>query len=127
MKIISNLFYTEGHEWVRVDGDKAYIGITDFAQNALGDIVFVELPEIDTEFKAADAYAAIESVKAATDAYMPIDGKVVEINENIVDNPALVNEDAFENWMICVEISDKSQLEKLMNSEQYEEHCSKEA
>lgn len=126
MKIVKGLFYTEDHEWIKVEGNKAYIGITDFAQNALGDIVFVELPEIDTEFNAGDAFGVVESVKAASDIYIPVDGKVVEANEDIVDDPALVNQDAFENWMIAVELSDKSQLDDLMNAEEYEEHCSKE-
>lgn len=126
MKIVKGLFYTEDHEWIKVEGNKAYIGITDFAQNALGDIVFVELPEIETEFNAGDAFGVVESVKAASDIYIPVDGKVVEANEDIVDDPALVNQDAFENWMIAVELSDKSQLDDLMNAEEYEEHCSKE-
>lgn len=126
MKIVKGLFYTEDHEWVKVNGNKAYIGITDFAQKALGDIVFIELPEIDTEFNAGDAFGVVESVKAASDIYIPVDGKVVEANEAIVDDPALVNENAFENWMIAVELSDKSQVEGLMNAEEYEEHCSKE-
>jgi glycine cleavage system H protein len=127
MKILKGLFYSKDHEWVKVDGDKAYIGITDFAQHALGSIVFVELPEVDAELSAGDTFGVVESVKAASDMITPVDGKVVELNENIVDNPALVNEDAFENWMIVVELSDKSQLEDLLSAEAYEEFCSKEA
>jgi glycine cleavage system H protein len=127
MKILKGLYYSKDHEWVKVDGDKAYIGITDFAQHALGSIVFVELPEVDAELSAGDTFGVVESVKAASDMITPVDGKVVELNENIVDDPALVNEDAFENWMIVVELSDKSQLEDLLSAEAYEEFCSKEA
>lgn len=126
MKVVKNLLYTKDHEWARVEGEFAYIGITDFAQNALGDIVFVELPEVDSEFKEGDSFGTIESVKAAEDAYIPVSGKVVEVNENIVDNPALVNEDAYENWFLKIELSDKSELGKLMDDKAYEEYCSKE-
>lgn len=127
MKVLKNLFYSKDHEWVKVSGDKAYIGISDFAQHSLGDIVFIELPEVDTEVSAEETFGVVESVKAASDMYMPVDGKVLEVNEAVVDDPALVNEDAFENWMILVELSDKSQLDELMTAEEYEEFCSKEA
>lgn len=127
MKVLKGLLYSKDHEWVKVDGDKAYIGITDFAQHALGSIVYVELPEVDTELSAEDTFGAVESVKAASDLFIPLDGKVVEVNEVIVDNPELVNEDAFQNWMIVLEICDKSQLEDLLSAEQYEEFCVKEA
>lgn len=127
MKILNGLLYSKDHEWVKVDGDKAYIGITDFAQHALGSIVYVELPEVDTELSAEDTFGAVESVKAASDLFIPLDGKVVEVNEAIVDEPSLVNEDAFENWMIILEMYDKSQLEDLLSAEGYEEFCAKEA
>lgn len=127
MKVLKNLFYSKDHEWVKVSGDKAYIGISDFAQHSLGDIVFIELPEVDAEVSAEETFGVVESVKAASDMYMPVDGKVLEVNEAVVDDPALVNEDAFENWMILVELSDKSQLDELMTAEEYEEFCSKEA
>lgn len=127
MKVLKNLFYTKDHEWVKVTGDKAYIGISDFAQHALGDIVFVELPEVDTDISENDALGVVESVKAASDILMPIDGKVLEINEAVVDDPALVNEDAYENWLILVEITNKGQLDELMTAEEYEDFCSKEA
>jgi glycine cleavage system H protein len=127
MKILKELLYSNDHEWVKVDGDKAYIGITDFAQSSLGDVVFIELPEVDTELSKNDVFGAIESVKAASDMNLPVSGKVVEVNDELVDNPAAVNEDAYGNWMIAVELSDKSELEGLMNAEQYEELCSKEA
>lgn len=127
MKVLKNLFYTREHEWVKVSGGKAYIGITDFAQHSLGDIVFVELPEIDSDLSEGDTFGVVESVKAASDVYMPIDGRVLEANEAVVDDPALINEDAYENWMILVEISDKSQLDELLTAEEYEDFCSKEA
>ncbi|MFZ5354414.1 MAG: glycine cleavage system protein GcvH [Bacillota bacterium] len=125
MKILAELLYTEDHEWVRVEGDKAYVGITDFAQHALGDLVFVELPEIDAEFNAGESFGALESVKAASDSYIPISGKILEINEEVVDDPSLLNQDAYANWMICVEIKDRSELERLMDAAAYEAHCSK--
>lgn len=123
MKILKELLYSSDHEWVKVDGDKAYIGITDFAQNSLGEIVFVELPEIDSEFVKNDSFGVVESVKAASDLCIPISGKVVEINENLVDSPELVNEDAYGSWMVAVEISDKSELEGLLKADQYEKIC----
>lgn len=127
MKVLKNLFYTKEHEWVKVDGEKAYIGITDFAQHALGSIVYVELPEVDSELSEGDTFGAVESVKAASDVFIPIDGKILEVNEALVDNPELLNEDAFENWMICAHISNKSQIDGLMNAEAYEKFCNEEA
>jgi glycine cleavage system H protein len=127
MKVLKDLFYTESHEWVKVEGNKAYIGITDFAQHALGDIVFVELPEADTELSAGDSFAAVESVKAASDVFIPVDARITEVNEALVDEPELVNKDAYENWMIKFELLNKSQLEDLMQAGEYEDFCSKEA
>jgi glycine cleavage system H protein len=92
MKVLKELLYTKEHEWVKTEGDKAYVGVTDYAQKALGSIVFVELPEVDSEFSAGDTFGTIESVKAASDAFIPIDGKVIETNEALVDNPELLNE-----------------------------------
>ncbi|TFZ41040.1 glycine cleavage system protein GcvH [Soehngenia longivitae] len=120
MKVLKGLYYTEDHEWVKVDGNLAYIGITDHAQHNLGDIVYVDLPEVDDEFEKGDAFAAVESVKAAADVYIPISGKVVEVNEELIDDPALLNADAFENWIAKIEIKDKSELDELMSSEDYE-------
>lgn len=114
------LLYTKDHEWIKVEGNKATIGITDYAQNALGSIVYVELPEVDDSFAEGDAFGVIESVKAASDAYMPIDGTILEINEAIVDDPALLNADAFENWMIVVEIKDESQIASLLDADAYQ-------
>lgn len=123
MNVLKELLYTKDHEWVKVEGEKAYIGITDYAQHALGDIVFVELADVDTELSIGDSFGAVESVKAASDVYVPVSGTVVETNEAVIDDPALLNQDAFANWMICVNLSDVSELDGLMNAEQYEAHC----
>ena len=111
---------------MKVQGNEAYIGITDYAQHALGDIVFVDLPEIGQEFEAGDNFSAVESVKAASDIYIPISGKILNINEALSDDPALINQDPYENWLVLIEIKDESQLNDLMNSEEYEIHCKKE-
>ena len=125
-KIVEGLYYTNHHDWVRVEGDKAYIGATDYAQHALGDIVYVELPEVDDEFDVEETYGVIESVKAATDVYMPVAGKIVEINEDLEDAPESINEDPYGKWLVAVEMSDKSELDNLMSASAYEEFCSKE-
>lgn len=125
MKVLNELLYTKDHEWLKVEGDKAYVGITDFAQDSLGDIVFVELPEVDTEFSKDDVFGVVESVKAASDLYIPVSGKVIEINEDLIDNPEKVNEDAYKNWMLIVELTDKSELDELLKSEEYEKLCGK--
>ncbi|QAT60522.1 glycine cleavage system protein GcvH [Acidilutibacter cellobiosedens] len=126
MKVLKDLLYTKDHEWVKAQGNEAYIGITDYAQHALGDIVFVDLPEIGQEFEAGDNFSAVESVKAASDIYIPISGKILNINEALSDDPALINQDPYENWLVLIEIKDESQLNDLMNSEEYEIHCKKE-
>lgn len=126
MKLLENLKYSKDHEWVKVEGNKAYIGITDFAQHSLGDIVFVELPEVDSEFAEGEVFGVVESVKAASDIYMPISGKVVKANEDLVDSPELVNEDSYKNWMIVVEITNEEELNNLLDSKAYEELCGKE-
>lgn len=121
MAVLKNLYYTEDHEWLKVSGKEAYIGITDFAQEQLGDIVYVELPEVDDELDKEEAFSAIESVKAASDIYMPVDGRIIEVNEELLDAPELINTDAYENWIVKIELKDESQLEELMTSEEYEE------
>ena len=126
MKVVSGLFYSDDHEWVRVEGDRAYVGITDFAAHQLGEVVYVELPDVDSELSKGDSFGVIESVKAASDAYSPVSGTVVEVNEALSDNPELINEDAYENWMMCVELSDKSELESLMSASAYEEFIGQE-
>ena len=126
MKIVKDLFYTEDHEWIKVEGDEAYIGITDFAQEQLGDIVYVELPEIDEEFVKEDAFSAVESVKAASDIYMPVDGSIIEVNEELLDAPELINTDAFEAWIVKIKLEDEAQLDELMSSGEYEEYVAEE-
>ena len=126
MKVVKGLYYTKDHEWVKVDGDTALVGISDFAQHQLGDIVYVELPEVGDEFEKEEAFAAVESVKAASDVYLPVGGIVVEINEELMDDPALLNTDAFENWLVKIEVADKAELEELMNSEDYEKFLAEE-
>ncbi|GAA0114663.1 glycine cleavage system protein GcvH [Clostridium senegalense] len=123
MKVLNNLLYTNDHEWVRVEGDKAYIGISDCAQHMLGDIVFIELPSVDDELEKGETFATIESVKAASDSYMPLGGKVLEVNEELEDNPAALNEDPYENWVALIEISNKGELEGLIKPEDYEKIC----
>ncbi|AFK87345.1 MULTISPECIES: glycine cleavage system protein GcvH [Thermoanaerobacterium] len=123
MKILEGLYYSKNHEWVKVEGDKAYVGITDFAQHSLGDIVYAELPEIGTVLSAGDTLGTVESVKAASDVYCPISGKVVEVNQSVADDPSLLNSDPYENWMICVEMNDKGELDQLMSPEEYRDFC----
>lgn len=127
MKIEEGLYYSKDHEWVRVEDDKAYIGITDFAQHSLGDIVYVELPEIDTLLNAGDTLGVVESVKAASDVYTPISGKVIEINKALIDDPSLLNSAPYDNWMICLTLDDCSELDNLMSSHDYKEYCENEA
>ena len=126
MKILEGLYYSNDHEWVKVEEEKAYIGITDYAQHALGEIVYVELPELDEKFEAGDVFSVVESVKAASDVYLPISGKVLEVNEDLEDSPQLVNEDPYENWIAIVEMFDKSDLDDLMDEVEYKEFCEKE-
>lgn len=125
-KVIEGLFYSESHEYVKVEGDFAYVGITDYAQHALGNVVYVDMPEVDDEVEADDDFGAVESVKAASDLISPVSGTVVEVNEALEDKPELLNEDAFENWIMKVQMSDKSELDALMDAAAYEELCSKE-
>jgi len=126
MKVLKDLYYTKDHEWIKVEGNEGYIGLTDYAQDQLGDIVYVELPEIDDEFEKEEAFSAVESVKAASDVYMPVDGKILEVNETLLDEPGLLNEDPYENWIVKIEILDKSQLDELMSSEEYEKYLEEE-
>jgi glycine cleavage system H protein len=127
MKIIESLKYSKDHEWVKVEGNKAFIGITDYAQDSLGDIVFVDLPEPEDIISAGDAPAVVESVKAASDIYSPVSGTIVEVNNNLLDSPELLNEDPYENWIMVVEIEDAKELDSLMDSSEYERFCEEEA
>ena len=126
-KFVDGLYYSESHEYVKVEGDFAYIGISDFAQNALGNVVYVDMPEVDDEVEAGEDFGAVESVKAASDLTSPVSGTVVEVNEALEGTPELVNQDAFANWIIKVEMSDKAELENLMDAKAYEEFCKNEA
>ena len=124
-KVIEGLYYSESHEYVRVEGEYGYVGITDYAQNALGNVVYVDMPDVDDEVTAGEEFGAVESVKAASDLISPVSGVVVEVNEALDDQPELVNQDAYENWIIKVEMSDKSELDNLMDAKAYEEYCAK--
>ena len=124
-KVIEGLYYAESHEYVRVEGEFGYIGITDYAQHALGNVVYVDMPEVDDEVEAGEEFGAVESVKAASDLISPVSGTVVEVNEALADTPELLNEDAFENWIIKVELSDKTELDNLMEADTYQEYCEK--
>ena len=125
VKVIEGLYYSESHEFVKVEGNIASIGITDYAQQALGNIVYVDLPDVDDEIEAGDDFGAVESVKAASDLSTPVSGKVVEVNEALEDTPELINQDAFGAWIIKVELSDTSELDNLMDAKKYEEFCNK--
>ncbi len=123
MKIKENIRYAESHEWVSLDGEIATVGITDYAQHALGDIVYVDMPEVGDEVTAGEEFGAVESVKAASDLYSPVSGEVVEINEALEDEPGLINQDAFENWIMKVKVSDPSEVEALLDAEAYAKIC----
>ena len=125
-KFEEGLFYSETHEYVRVEGEYAYIGISDYAQHALGTVVYVDMPEVDDEFEAGEEFGAVESVKAASDLNAPISGTVVEVNEALEDELALLNKDAFANWIMKVKIADATELDALMDAKAYEELCNKE-
>ncbi len=123
MKVLSELKYSESHEWVKVEGNKAYIGITDYAQDHLGDVVYVDLPGVDSEVEAGGQCIVLESVKAASEVFSPLSGKIVEINEGLSDNPSFINESPYEAWLIAVEMSDSSEVSGLMSAEDYEKIC----
>lgn len=122
-KVLEGLYYSESHEYVRVEGEIGYIGITDYAQHALGTVVYVDMPEEDDEVEAGEEFGAVESVKAASDLISPVSGTVLEVNEALADQPELLNEDAYANWIIKVELTDKTELDQLMEAEAYKEFC----
>ena len=124
-KVIEGLYYSESHEYVKVEGDYGYIGITDYAQNALGNVVYVDMPEVDDEVSAGEEFGAVESVKAASDLISPITGVVVAVNEELEDQPELINGDAYANWIIKVTIADSSELNSLMDAKAYTAFCEK--
>ncbi|HLR74219.1 MAG TPA: glycine cleavage system protein GcvH [Virgibacillus sp.] len=122
MNLPKELLYSEEHEWVKKEDDKVRIGITDFAQSELGDIVFVELPEVGEELEADEPFGSVESVKTVSELYAPVSGKVVEVNEELEDSPEFVNESPYEKaWMIVVEVSDESEMDDLLSDEEYKE------
>lgn len=122
MAIPNNLKYSEDHEWVKVDGDTVTIGITEFAQSELGDIVFVELPDEGDEIEKGEDFGSVESVKTVSELYAPVSGEVIEINEELEDSPELVNESPYEEaWMLKIKLSDESQLDELMDAAAYDE------
>ena len=120
-KIAKGLLYSESHEWVKVEGNIAVIGVSDFAQAEMGDITYVDLPDEGDEIEKGEDFGALESVKASSELYAPVSGKVVEVNTALEDAPELINEDAFENWIIKVEMSDESELNDLLDAKAYEE------
>ena len=122
-KVIEGLYYSESHEYLKVEGNIGVIGITDYAQHALGNVVYVDMPDVDDEVEAGAEFGAVESVKAASDLNSPVSGTVVEVNEALEDAPELINKDAYENWIIKVEMSDESELENVMDAAAYEEFC----
>ena len=122
-KVIDGLYYSESHEFVKVEGEYGYVGITDYAQHALGNIVYVDMPEVDDDVEAGEEFGAVESVKAASDLNSPVSGTVVEVNDALEDSPEIINADAFANWIIKVKLSDPSELDNLMDAKAYEEFC----
>lgn len=125
-KVIEGLHYAESHEWVKVDGDIAIVGISDYAQHALGNIVYVDMPEVDDEVEAGEDFGAVESVKAASDLISPISGEVVEVNEELEDTPEAINADAFSTWIIKVKMSNPAEVEALLDAAAYEKLCENE-
>ena len=124
MSVPEDFFYSKSHEWVSLQDDIAVIGITDFAQNQLSDLTFVELPGIGSVFSAGDEVAVVESVKAAADVYAPVGGEIIEINSILEDEPEKVNEDAFgDGWLFKIKMKDESELDSLMDANSYEEIC----
>jgi len=127
MEFPEDLKYSKEHEWVLVEGDVATIGITDYAQEQLGDIVFVELPAVGDKASKDEAFSVVESVKAVSDVYAPVSGKVLEVNDDLPDSPEMLNEDPYgDGWMVKIEMSDKTDLDDLMTSAEYEEFVAQE-
>ena len=124
-KVLEGLYYSESHEYVKVEGNYGFIGISDYAQHALGNVVYVDMPDVDDEVSAGEEFGAVESVKAASDLIGPVSGVVVEVNEALDDQPELINEDAYENWIIKVALADKSELDNLMDAKAYTAFCEK--
>ena len=120
-KIVEGLLYSESHEWVKVDVNVAIIGVSDFAQSEMGDITYVDMPDVDDEIAAGDEFGALESVKTSSELISPVSGKVIACNDNLEDKPELINEDAYRAWIIKIEMSDKSELDALLSAGAYAE------
>lgn len=118
-KIVDGLYYAESHEYVKVEGEYGYVGITDYAQHELGNVVYVDMPDVDDEVEAGADFGAVESVKAASDLISPVSGTVVEVNDALNDQPELINADPYANWVIKVQLSDASEVQNLMSAEAY--------
>ena len=118
-KVLNDRKYSDSHEWVKLEGEIATIGISDYAQHAIGDITYLDVPEVGDEVNQGEDFGAVESVKAASDLISPVTGEVVEVNEELVDQPELINQDAYANWIIKVKVSDPSELDSLMDAEAY--------
>lgn len=123
MNIIKGLYYTKNHEWLRIEGEFGYVGVTDFAQHSMGDIVFVELPEVDVVISAEDILGVVESVKAASDIYSPVSGTVVEVNTILEDTPELINEEPFDAFIAKIRLTDTNEISDLLNADEYEAFC----
>ena len=124
-KVIEGLYYSESHEYVKIEGEFGYVGISDYAQHALGNVVYVDMPDVDDEVEAGSEFGAVESVKAASDLIAPVTGVVVEKNVALDDQPELLNQDPYQNWIIKVELSDKTELDNLMDAKAYAAFCEK--
>lgn len=123
MKLLNELKYTDSHEWIKVEGNKAYIGITDYAQDHLGEVVYAELPEVDATVEAGDQFIVLESVKAASDVYAPLSGTIVEVNEVLADNPGLINESPYDAWLVVLNMLHPEEADKLLSASDYEKIC----
>ncbi|MGI6422524.1 MAG: glycine cleavage system protein GcvH [Syntrophomonadaceae bacterium] len=123
MNVPKKLLYTKEHEWIKVNGDRGHVGITDYAQHHLGDIVFVELPELDEEVAQGESMGVIESVKAVATLFSPVSGRILEVNEELEEAPELLNEDPYGNWIAIVEITEQSELDDLISADEYKSYC----
>lgn len=119
-KVLKNLKYASSHEWIKVEGNVGIIGISDYAQDSLGNIVFLDVPEVGDVFNKGDEFGVLESVKAASDLYLPVGGEVIDVNLELVDSPELLNESAYDNWILKISIADISELDDLLTAEEYE-------
>ncbi len=122
-QVIENLYYTEEHEWIKIEGDIATVGITDFAQSSLGDIVFVELPEEGTDLKESDSFGVVESIKSVSDLYSPLSGSVVDKNSEVEETPETINQTPYSAWLIKLKLNDLDQVQSLMDSKSYIKFC----